>query len=187
MVPGRYADCLLSPVGKRRGNLYGFTSRRLRTHPCSTECRPAQAGDGIRPGATVLVSGWRASGISGPELPRGTLAEAPGTGVAPRPPTKLIASTWGEFEPQFSPDGRRVAFTSYRSGTSQVWVCGSDGSNPVQLTSFSGLGAELSSWSPDGRHIAFNSTLKGNWDIYVIGSQGCAPRQLTAENSIDAL
>ena len=68
----------------------------------------------------------------------------------------------------------------------QVWVCDSDGSNPVQLTPLGGPGAELSSWSPDGGHIAFNSSVKGNWDIYVISSQGGAPRQLTAENSVDS-
>jgi Tol biopolymer transport system component len=67
----------------------------------------------------------------------------------------------------------------------QVWVCDSDGSNPVQLTSGE-PGAELSSWSPDGRHIAFNSSVKGNWDIYVISSQGGAPRQLTAADSVDS-
>jgi len=112
--------------------------------------------------------------------------EAPDPKRAHRPETKLIASTRTDHNPQYSPDGKRIAFTSDRSGTRQVWVCDSDGSNPAQLTSFSGPGAELSSWSPDGGHIAFNSRLKGNWDIYVISARGGAARQLTTHSAVDA-
>jgi Tol biopolymer transport system component len=112
--------------------------------------------------------------------------EAPETKSAAMPLTKLVASTRQDENPVFSPDGQRIAFSSNRSGTWQVWVCDSDGSNPVQLTSFSGpSGAQLSSWSPDGKHIAFNSRLGGNWDIYAISSQGGAPRQLTMDTAED--
>ena len=47
--------------------------------------------------------------------------------------------------PQFSPDGRRVAFASNRSGESEIWLADPDGSNAVQLTS---MGAQRTGYSP---------------------------------------
>lgn len=111
--------------------------------------------------------------------------EAPGDGGAARKPVKLIASTKTEMAPEFSPDGKRIGFTSDRSGTMQVWVCDQDGSNPLQLTFLPGPGAEHSAWSPDGRSIAFHSASRGNWDIYLIAAEGGTARQLTAEGSND--
>ena len=52
-------------------------------------------------------------------------------------PVKLLAFSRDQQAPSISPDGRRVAFRSDRSGSPEIWVCDSDGSNPVQLT-FSG-------------------------------------------------
>ena len=110
-------------------------------------------------------------------------AEASATTGGPGALTKLIASTRRDEGPEFSPDGRRITFSSDQSGTMQVWVCNSDGSNPVQLTSFAGSGAELSRWSPDGQQIAFGAAWKGDSDIYVISAQGGASRQLIGDRS----
>ena len=49
---------------------------------------------------------------------------------------RLISSTRMESGPQFSPDGREIAFESTRSGAYEVWLCGSDGTNLMQLTHF---------------------------------------------------
>ena len=65
-----------------------------------------------------------------------------------------------------------------------MWVCDSDGSNPVQLTfldSFTGLGR----WSPDGREIAFDSNAENNDDIYVVSVEGGLPRRVTTDASDD--
>jgi serine/threonine protein kinase/Tol biopolymer transport system component len=99
-----------------------------------------------------------------------------------KPPTRLISSTRLEHTPAYSPDGQRIAFASNRSGGWEIWVCDSDGSNPVQLTSFGRPdGGEVAnpSWSPDGRWIYFNSAADGHPGVYVISSEGGSPKRIT--------
>ena len=55
------------------------------------------------------------------------------------PPEKLLSSSRFHGYAAFSPDGRRLAFTSDRSGSSEVWTSDGDGSNPVALTAFGEL------------------------------------------------
>ena len=59
--------------------------------------------------------------------------------------------------PVFSPDGSKIAFTSDRAGTVDVWVMDADGSNLVRLTEFENdsLDDYHPAWSPDGGRIAF--------------------------------
>jgi Tol biopolymer transport system component/serine/threonine protein kinase len=92
---------------------------------------------------------------------------------------RLIASTQLDEEPQFSPDGKKIAFGSSRSGRYSIWVSGSDGLDAVELTSFDATSVGSPRWSPDGRWIAFDSPKAGHWDVYVIGSDGTHLRQLT--------
>lgn len=94
-------------------------------------------------------------------------------------PTRLISSTLMDDSQQYSPDGRRIVFASTRSGSLEIWVCDSDGSNPVQLTNIGGPWTGTPRWSPDGRHIAFDSRLEGKADVYVISAEGGRPRRLT--------
>jgi Tol biopolymer transport system component len=49
-------------------------------------------------------------------------------------PSILTNDTKSDYDPVFSPDGTRIAFTSTRSGNSDIWVMDSDGSKPTQLT-----------------------------------------------------
>jgi Tol biopolymer transport system component/serine/threonine protein kinase len=94
-------------------------------------------------------------------------------------PTRLIASTKPDLEPQFSPDGKKIVFTSDRSGTLAIWVCDRDGLGPMELTSFNGATVGSPRWSPDSRWIAFDSPKAGNSDIYVISADGGPVRRLT--------
>ncbi len=100
-------------------------------------------------------------------------------------PLKLISSTQEDSGPQYSPDGKRIVFASRRSGSFEIWVCESDGSNPRRLTSIGGPLAGTPRWSPDGRQIAFDSWIEGNADIYVISAEGGKPRRLTYDSDED--
>ena len=95
----------------------------------------------------------------------------------PGVPSKFIYSTRADGWPTFSPDGKRIAFFSARSGDDRIWVCDSDGSNPVQLNA---RGLQIK-WSPDGQSIVFSSIVGDNQDLYVISANGGAPRRLTSE------
>jgi len=100
-------------------------------------------------------------------------------GQKPGAPARLIASTRLDGYPAYSPDGKRIAFVSGRSGTREIWVCGSDGSDPVQLGPSGGLLAWVPRWSPDGQNIAFWGLRSGEEDtIYIIRVDGGPPKQL---------
>jgi Tol biopolymer transport system component len=87
--------------------------------------------------------------------------------------------------PNFSPDGRRVAFSSDRSGEEEIWVADPDGSNAIQLTS---MGARSGSprWSPNGELITFHSNPEGQAEVYLIPAAGGKPRNLTSHPALDA-
>ncbi len=89
---------------------------------------------------------------------------------------RLITSTRDDVAPQISPDGRRIAFRSTRTGQARLWICNSDGSDPVEL----GPGAGSPRWSPDGRRIAFDRLDSEVRRIYAIDSAGGSPRAITA-------
>jgi serine/threonine protein kinase len=109
-----------------------------------------------------------------------------GPGQKPGVPFRFISSTQLEYYPAFSPDGRRIAFVSQRSGTDEIWICDSDGSKTLQLTSFGGSEIYGPSWSPDSQNIAFTGVLKGmKDDIYSISVNGGAARRLTTHAAED--
>jgi Tol biopolymer transport system component/DNA-binding winged helix-turn-helix (wHTH) protein len=100
-------------------------------------------------------------------------------------PANVIPSTAIETSPRYSPDGKRIAFVSNRSGSDEIWVSGSEGENPVRLTSFRGPLVGSPSWSPDGRQIVFDCRPEGNADIFTISSEGGQPRRLTSDAAED--
>src|SRR5216684_3008898 len=81
------------------------------------------------------------------------------------------------YLPAWSRDGRKLAFTSNRSGRSQIWVMAADGSNPIQLTTEADNA--VPTWSPDGKRLAFASKRTGHSEIWVMNADGSDQTQLT--------
>jgi Tol biopolymer transport system component/DNA-binding winged helix-turn-helix (wHTH) protein len=101
------------------------------------------------------------------------------------PPVRLISSSRGQENPRISPDGKFVAFDSWRSGAPEVWLSNADGSNPVQLTSFMGPLTGTPRWSPDGQWLVFDSRATGQSGLYIVNRQGGPSRQV-ATGSLSA-
>jgi imidazolonepropionase-like amidohydrolase/Tol biopolymer transport system component len=68
--------------------------------------------------------------------------------------------SWDE-QPRYSPDGRRIAFTSDRSGADNVWVIGRDGSNATQVTKEDFRLPNSPVWTPDGEFLAVRKHFTG--------------------------
>jgi Tol biopolymer transport system component len=86
--------------------------------------------------------------------------------------TPIALSAMTDSNPQFSPDGRQLAFMSTRSGETEVWICNSDGTDPRQVTAMQRGFSDSPRWSPDGNWIAFTSNKGSNRDIYLVSSRG---------------
>jgi dipeptidyl aminopeptidase/acylaminoacyl peptidase len=100
------------------------------------------------------------------------------------PPVVAISSTRMDINPDWSPDMRRVAFASNRSGGMEIWLAEPDGGGAVQLTSMAGQ-TTSPRWSPDGQLIAFQCNREGQFEIYVIPAGGGRPRNLTSHPAND--
>lgn len=113
-------------------------------------------------------------------------AEIRPSGVPLSPPERLISSTRHDGQCRYSPDGKRIAFVSARSGSPEIWIAEADGSNPVQLTSFGGPLVGVMDWSPDGRQLVFHARPEGQADLFLIPASGGVPRRITTDPSDDA-
>jgi eukaryotic-like serine/threonine-protein kinase len=115
---------------------------------------------------------WRLS-LSGPAVARGR-------------PVQFVASTQWEESAQYSPDGKRIAFESRRTGVQGIWISDADGSHAVELFSRAGASCGTPRWSPDGQRLAFDFNPERNMDIYVIRASGGKPISLTTDSANDS-
>jgi len=84
--------------------------------------------------------------------------------------------------PRWSPDGRRIAFSSNRDShfdLQDIWVVNADGTGLMQLTHGGpGNPSFLPDWSPDGRHLVYAHFLPTGFftQLVVIDADGGNPR-----------
>ena len=96
---------------------------------------------------------------------------------------RLTTSSGEDEQPRLSPDGMRIAFVSYRSGSPRIWMMDSTGANQTALAtgSESYVPENAPSWSPDGTQLVYTSTRSGLSQVFVISANGGTPVQLTHE------
>ena len=95
---------------------------------------------------------------------------------------ELIPSSRAQYDAQYSPDGKRIAFASERSGVPGVWISNEDGSNLVQISNPHDMSGHPQ-WSPDGSKIAFESRPVDRWGVYVADVSEGVPRKLVTNIS----
>ena len=113
-----------------------------------------------------------AEGTSNVNLWRMDLGSSPGGATS-----LLSATSREERAPDISPDGRRIAFESERSGGHEVWLSNLDGSDAVQLSHFRSL-TGTPRWSPDGKWIVFDSRETGKASLYLVDPETGVPRRI---------
>ena len=87
------------------------------------------------------------------------------------PAGRLTTSPADDFAPSYSPDGRRIAFTSDRRGNYDIYTMNSAGRDLRRITTNPGKDA-FPSWSPNGRTLAFASNRTGDWELYTTNANG---------------
>jgi Tol biopolymer transport system component len=99
--------------------------------------------------------------------------------------TKAQKTKGNDDDPQWSPDGTRIAFVSDRDGGGgDIWVMNADGTSPRNLTRTPG--DDLSPrWSPDGKRIAFTSFRDSDAEIYLMNADGTEQTNLTKSDGDD--
>ena len=110
----------------------------------------------------------------------GDIWEAPATGGVAH---LIVTGPATEARPLYSPDGRKLAFTSTRGGSANIYVLDLPSGELARLT-YGEAGEELDGWSADGRWIYFaagNTDVGKLPDIYRVSSAGGTPLPVSAE------
>lgn len=101
--------------------------------------------------------------------------------------TNLTNTPFSENWPEWSPDGRWIAYQSNQHGRLDVWVMAADGSQARRLTD-NDAHDYLPAWSPDGSQMTFLSRRQEPWDVeeaphvYIMNADGSGQRRLFADS-----
>jgi Tol biopolymer transport system component/C-terminal processing protease CtpA/Prc len=110
----------------------------------------------------------------------GDIWTVPATGGVAR---LLVSHPANESRPLYSPDGKRLAFISTRTGGGDVYVLTFATGELARITFDDGLD-QLDSWSPDGKWLYFSSTsreIAGMNDVFRVSAEGGTPMPVSAD------
>ena len=130
---------------------------------------PSFAEPGISPDGSTIAF------VSG-----GDIWEAPARGGDAR---LLVSHSATESRPLFSPDGKRLAFTSTRTGNGDVYVLALAGGDLTRLT-FDDANELVTGWSADSQSVFFQTgshEISGMLDVYRVSAEGGTPMPVAAD------
>jgi TolB protein len=87
--------------------------------------------------------------------------------------------------PNWSSDGRSLAYVSYRLGSPEIFIASIFEGKSTNLTAGKAGQAFAPSWSPDGKRIAYASNKSGNMEIWVANADSTEARRLTSSPGSD--
>lgn len=87
------------------------------------------------------------------------------------------------LSPRWSPDGRLIAYTSYRNGNPDLFLLNFDSGRRDVLSAQRGLNVSPG-WSPDGQWLVLAMSAGGGTNLYLIPKTGGQPKALTTGISI---
>jgi TolB protein len=94
-------------------------------------------------------------------------------------PRRVTVNNSINILPAWNPDGRSLAYVSYRQGSPDVFVAHIFEGRSTNVTAGKGAQAFAPAWSPDGKRIAYASNRSGNMDIWVANADGTDARRVT--------
>jgi hypothetical protein len=90
----------------------------------------------------------------------------------------------GDSDPEWSPDGKKIVFSSHRQRNNDIYVMDADGSHAVKLTTSPAQDMHPA-WAFDGKKILFSSDRDGNPEIYIMDTDGSNQTNLTHNPAVD--
>lgn len=96
--------------------------------------------------------------------------------------TALTSGDSQNGDPTYSPDGRKIVFTSNRDYNPEIYLMNADGTGVARLTNNTANDGHPA-FSPDGKKIVFHSNRDDSvYQLYVIGADGKGERRITRTN-----
>ncbi len=172
---------LMDIYGERRmlGEAVNVSANQLRSGAHYISDKVYEAITGVRGAFSTRIAYVTAQGAADNRRFALHVADADGHNSQ-----QILTSREPIMSPAWSPDGNKLAYVSFESGNSAIYIQNLATSQRVQVTSFSGING-APAWSPDGRKLAMSLSKDGQPEIYIMDIGSRSFQRLTRNESID--